>query len=418
MALVLAPLFAGTALFGFNATVLTLVNNGLGDAIGAVKEHRAASLTGAPAPFEHSYSEISALDGLVAGMVLYFSALVDAAPSANVLLFYVWGMAQFCAAWTVLVLEGRRNGNKGRAVAWVSVMGVMFQNLSWTFTAPLYLALHLLTSPVASLKKSDDAAAKRKALLVRENWDLTVLPLSVVLAFVVPAVLMSFPEFFGHDAKTHYLWLAFWQPFPLWNVWLIFAFTAVSKALFGNETVAKNESERFSVAAAKQYLASVHGVYVFALLLCVATHVPILVLTLLPLESRASLLSSLPRSLTKLVNLSSILDANVSFVNTFVPFPWYAAPVIGGTNYAPGDLAPLAVHFIHYDFYCGTIPFLVWAMYLHQRMVNNDTLISLLGKTVVWTVVGGPAAAATVLLWERDGVVLEGGDASESQKTK
>ena len=75
---------------------------------------------------------------------------------------------------------------------------------------------------------------------------------------------------------------------------------------------------------------------------------------------------------------------------------------------------------------------LLWAMYLHQRTVKNPSLFKMLRKAAFWFVIGGPAAAAIILNWDRDAVTEEGEEelkkkieaklerrkVSESMKTK
>lgn len=206
--------------FGLRATLGSLATNGMGPILSAVLDPSTdAALPGAPLPLKHSFTGVGPLDRQLAVLVTFFSALIDdPGAGGEVLAFYVWGMAQFAAGWAALVLEGRRAGNRGAVVSWVGTVGILFQNLTWTFAVPLYLGLHLLTSPIARLgsqgSRKEVGEAARRSLFVY-LWDLALLPMAVTLGLVVPTVFMSMPFLFQQTAATHYNWIAYWQAFPL-----------------------------------------------------------------------------------------------------------------------------------------------------------------------------------------------------------
>ncbi|KAI1755410.1 hypothetical protein F4782DRAFT_404214 [Xylaria castorea] len=396
MKYVLVPLFIGASIFGFRATIGTMLGNGLSDVLSSVSSGDAASLRGAPSPFLTSYTGVSAVDFQLCAMISFFSAIIDGNVSWDVTMFYVWGMAQFAAAWTLLVLEAKRAGNRGRLVSWIGTVGLLFQNLTWTFTIPLYLALHLLTSPVARLRSGDGDGARR-ALFVY-LWDLALLPMAVTLTFIVPGIFMSMPRLFGQEAATHYRWIALWQPFPAWTVLALgFLHYACYYAL-GSLRPVNEENE--PTTHGHGYMVAVRGVYEFALALCGTSHLPIVFLTLMPEAGREFLSHAFP--------YYAPVFRSLSFAKTFVPHPWYDAPSIDPATYQSGDPGLLAQHFLHYDFYVGTFPVLIWSMYLYQRTVKDASLVKMLGRAGFWFLVGGPAAAAVILNWDRDAVTQEG----------
>lgn len=182
-----------------------------------------AEILGAPTPFKRVFTGIAGLDRYLAVLVAFFASLIDDGGAGwEVTAFYIWGMAQFAAGWTLLVLEGRRSGNRGRIVSWIGTAGIAFQNLTWTFIVPLYLTLHVFTSPIAKLSGKD---AKSKGDAARQSlfvylWDLALIPLAVTLGLVVPTIVMSLPALLHQSAATHYNWIAFWQAFPLVRIFI------------------------------------------------------------------------------------------------------------------------------------------------------------------------------------------------------
>ncbi|KAI1340542.1 hypothetical protein F5Y15DRAFT_378979 [Xylariaceae sp. FL0016] len=392
----LVPLFLGAAIFGGYATIGSITKNGFGEVIGALKEGRVAILRGAPEPYKTAYTGVAAIDNQLSVLVAFFSPLVDGPVPADVRLFYVWGMAQFVASWTLLMLEGLRVGNRGRLVSLVSVVGLVFQNLTWTFTVPIYLAIHLLTSPVAKLKNGDGDAGRQTLFVYL--WDLALLPMSVTISFVVPAIFMSLPHLLNQNAATHWNWIAFWQPFPLWNIIALKFLHYVCYYALGSLT--PRDEEARPTTPGNAYMVAVRGVYEFGLTLCAVTHLPVIIISIAPTGLRTIFLSVFPY-------FKEIFE-QASFSGTFVPSWITNSPTVIPTGYAAGDLAPLAQHFLQYDLYVGTAPLLIWSAYLYMTTAKDASFATAIQKTVFWMVVGGPAAACLALIWERDDVVKEG----------
>ncbi|RYP38462.1 hypothetical protein DL767_002578 [Monosporascus sp. MG133] len=403
----LVSAFVGCSLFGFYVTIGSLPRTGLSVALRNVVSGETEALGGAPQPFRREYTGVGPVDRHLATLVGFFAALVgDAGAGWDATAFIVWGLAQFGAAWGLLMLEGLRHGNRGRPVGGLgglAVLGFLVQNATYAFTVPLYLALHLLTSPAARLRAGDGDGARR-ALFVY-LWDLALLTSTVTLTYIAPALLMCAPGLFGHTADQHYKWLAIWQAFPLWSVIAQWAAHRACYFLLGSMVPRDDEGRETTPGIA--FSVAVSGIYEFALTLCVGTHLPIVALALLPAPLRPVLGS-------RFASLKPIID-DVTFVRTFVPYPVTAPPTVTPAGAAPGELAAVVTNFLRYDFYVGSLPLLLWAMYLHQTTVKNPSFGGMLRKAGFWFLVGGPIAATAALLWERDEVVKEGDVALKSK---
>ncbi|KAI1213325.1 uncharacterized protein F4807DRAFT_260704 [Annulohypoxylon truncatum] len=397
--LALAALFAGLSVFGFRASMGQMGSNGMGKLLREVTG-AGAEILGAPTPFKRAFTGIEGLDKHLSVLVAFFAALVDDGGAGwEVTAFYVWGMAQFAAGWTALVLEGRRSGNRGRIVSWVGTAGLIFQNLTWTFIVPLYLTLHLFTSPIAKLGGKD---AKSKGDAARQSlfvylWDLALLPLAVTLGLVVPTIVMSLPSLLHQSAATHYNWIAFWQAFPLWTVLILDVLHNACYFLFGSLT--PQDAQGKPTTPGNGFMAAVSGVYQFGLTISAVTHIPIFAVSLLPDPLRSSLASAFPKFAS--------LFSQVTFARTFVPHPLSAPLTVDPSNYGPGDLAPLVINFLQYDLYTGNTTLFLWALYLHIT-TSGRSLAKSLGTAIFWTLVSGPTGAALALLWDRDELVKEG----------
>jgi hypothetical protein len=415
----------GCSLFGFYTTIGTLATNGMGAVLRSVASGSRASLVGAPEPMPLSYTGVAALDRQLTILVGFFSAIIDGDVAPEITLFYGWGLAQFAVAWSVLLLESRRHGNRGKPIiggsAWLAVVGMLCQNLGYVFVGPLWLAAHLFISPVARLRPPSSGSDKTtstpdRIALFAYLWDLALLPTSVTLSYIAPALLMSTPKLLDQAPTTHYGLVALWQVFPVVNVVLLSLLHAGCLSAFGSLAL-RDERDEPTGSPARAYLAAASGIYDFALTAAVGTQTAVVGLALLPVPLRATLASALPLAGQDafFAFLRPLLDPRITLAGVFVPRSPFDPPTVNPTAYTSGELAPLALHFFQYDMYVGGGALLLWALYLHQTTVRNASLVGALKKVAFWFLMGGPNAAVVALLRDRDNVVLEYEE--ESKKT-
>lgn len=397
----LIAVLAGLSVFGFRATMLPLGSNGMGKVLRDVLDPNSdVELPGAPLPIKRTFTGVGPLDKQLSVLVTFFAALInDPGAGYEVTAFYIWGMAQFAAGWTALVLEARRAGNRGRAVAWVGTLGVVFQNITWTAAVPLFLALHLLTSPVAKIagKSAKEAGDAARSSLFVYLWDLALLPVAVTLGLNVPTIFMSLPGLLNQSAATHYNWIAFWQAFPVWTVAILDILHNACYFLLGS--LLPMDAAGKSTTPGNGFLFAVSGVYQFGLTLCTITHVPIMLVSALPGPVRSALVSAFPKF--------APFFSQVTFARTFVPHPLFAPRTVDPAAYAPGDLAAMVINFLQYDLFTGNTALLLWALYLHFTTARRPAAKTL-EIAAFWSLLAGPIGATLALLWDRDELVKEG----------
>ncbi|KAK7952561.1 uncharacterized protein PG986_008289 [Apiospora aurea] len=419
----LVAVFVACSAFGGWATIGSLQKTGLGALIEAVLAGNQAAFPGGPEPFKRRWTGLAPVDGFLGGIVGFFSAIIDGsnAPDRSgkvewdAYLFYVWFAGQFVAVWAMLLLESLRVGNRGRLVSYVGLVGMLFQVGTWTVVGPLYLALHLLTSPVASLNRGDGPRACRALFVLL--WDMALLPAVVTLTNTLPAVIMSAPAsgdaFLGGgltaSASAHYKAIAFWQFFPLWSVCLQAFLNPLCAFLFGSLLPVDPAGKPAPLG--RGYLTGVSGVYQFALTVCVGVHAPLVAVSLAPAAARAWLVAH-ATSLSVPAAYAGLFET-ATFRGIFVPAsplapPTIAVGAVNGGTIAYTGVAQAAAHFLRYDMLVGAVPFLLWAAYLHQTTAKTPlSPFALVRKVAFWAVVGGAYAPAVALLWGRDQVVLE-----------
>ena len=159
-------------------------------------------------------------------------------------------------------------------------MGCIFQNISFAVTTPVYLFLHLLTSPTA--RPYPGPSANRMLLI--SFWDLTILPLSVTVGYIIPSFLMVLwsPEIVSPG--THQNYIAFWQGFPLWSVATHWLLRSVCQCI-GGKASTHSSNKHPPTPLSESYLNTAKHIYRFSLTLCIITHIPVLLIALLPLPA-------------------------------------------------------------------------------------------------------------------------------------
>lgn len=247
-------------------------------------------------------------------------------------------------------------------------MGAIFQLLTFTVSVPLYLIVHLFTSPLST----PGAAATDAAV---DPADLGTLPLVVTAAYVVPTVLMLLPAPGLVSAEFYYTTAVAWQLFPV----LQSVYHWVCKRLFASSLNKKT---------------------IYRLVLGTA------ILSQLGLFAR--------------VVASSPSSTSSALQRAFVPYwPWNSPVVAEASITAAGDagLAELVQLFLQWDIYCGSLALLVWAAHGYS-LVGDKTPVGLFGQVAAYVVLGGPVAAAAKLLSMRDDILARKaapGDARKKQ---
>lgn len=261
-------------------------------------------------------------------------------------------------------------------------MGIIFQNISYTITVPVYLVIHILTSPLAQPPSRESAH-----FFEVDDLDLKLLPLCTLAALVLPSIAMFVPSPSLVPGPTHYTLIAIWQAFPLWHSALHWTLKRVLPA------PSPRPRNHHSPSAAPAYK--------LILFFAIASHTALLAIALIPA-------SAVPGTW-------SPVFAAVDFRSAFVPAPLWEPPALDAAVAAavpvPADaLAPLARYFLQWDVYCGGVAVMLWAMYLRRVVGGSDGgSAGMLRKVLGWGLVGGPVAVAAVVLWDRDGVLARPG---------
>ena len=262
----------------------------------------------------------------------------------------------------------------------VGVVGVIFQNITYSVTVPLWIFLHLLTSPVAK------GGSHANTIVSVSPLDLKILPFSIILGYILPAILMGLPSPSVVSTVQRQRLIALWQPFPIWCVIIQ---TIISTALGGRAKNHDSQARNWN-----SYLKAAQGVYTFVTALCVVTHLPVLLLTILPQ-------SVFPATSHHLQYLSA------------QSFSWVYVPYLPSLSHQVPSFAAGVHLFLQWDLYIGGTALLMWGILLERNTTaekvalggKGESWARLLSRVTLRMVLAGPVGSLAMLLWERDSIV-------------
>lgn len=105
---------------GFYGTHVNGAQNGFYATLTKIAGKSAEDLyiPGGPSPYTYTYTGVGAIDQQLRVLVGFFGSFVHGDSTWPIAIASRYLTLQFCAGWTLLSLEGLRNGNRGRSVSW------------------------------------------------------------------------------------------------------------------------------------------------------------------------------------------------------------------------------------------------------------------------------------------------------------
>lgn len=117
-----AGILVACAVWGGYATMGACDKNGLLNVLGSTSGYDATEkyFLGGPTPYKTTYTGIEVVDNHLAALIGFFVILIDGPATWDVAVTYWLLMAEACAAWLFMRLEGYRGGNsqQWRIVSW------------------------------------------------------------------------------------------------------------------------------------------------------------------------------------------------------------------------------------------------------------------------------------------------------------
>jgi len=111
---------AGCLAVGFYGTHINGSQNGFYESLTKITGKSANDLyiPGGPPPYTYIYTGVGAVDRQLRILVAFFGSFIHGDSTWPLAIASRYLTLQFCAGWTLLSLEGLRNGNRGRFISW------------------------------------------------------------------------------------------------------------------------------------------------------------------------------------------------------------------------------------------------------------------------------------------------------------
>ncbi|KAF4450375.1 hypothetical protein F53441_6499 [Fusarium austroafricanum] len=316
------------------------------------------------------------IDEPVMLLLVFFSQGLKKHPDSKgidleALLAFTYMAAQFCGAWYLIALEGLRFGNRGTILSWTGTFGIVFQAVTITIIAPIYLTLQLLLSPTTP----------QQAYLLADPCDLSLLPVATIVSYILPTLGLCLPLAFDISREVKFIVVALWQPFPLYQS----AIQQVSRLVCWSRRGKANNTAHIDPRACRK---AMNRAYRFITTLTVGVHLAVMGTIFASWMKLTTDVSG--HHILALTSLTSpptlaLLDPPVSAMQS----------------------REIVVSFLRWDVYCTCISMAIWAGYQLYSAQRAPSRVVICFNTIWWTILGGPIFPALMLLWERDAVVLD-----------
>ncbi|KAL8893647.1 MAG: hypothetical protein Q9192_005060 [Flavoplaca navasiana] len=347
------------------------VNNGGADMLNDLKENGSHTLPfNDKAPIRKVYTGNGLIDNQLTILTLFFYNLVDGThPQACLQAYHFAG--QIIPGWSLLMMESVRNGNRRKLISFIVLWGMSMQLATFAVVVPIYLAIHLSTSPTISSRKWSDFHATSSKL--------HTIPYSVAIGFILPAILLALPAPSVIRYDTKQLYLAVWQIFPMTTGILQIVLPIVRSWLTERVVVEKTAKHTLD-----------HMRYIYATMLVIA------------LVTR---ISTWTISISALL-FPSIFAAEVG--NLLKPSSVFLPAVATPSTKMP-SIAAAAFQLLQYDEIVGTTAMLLWSTTIYiiaMEQRGPAGWVSLMIKGIVIETLVGPVGFAVAALWARDEIIF------------
>ncbi|KAF5003171.1 hypothetical protein FDECE_10239 [Fusarium decemcellulare] len=376
-------LILSCALLGGYASIFTSYYHGFFDAV-RVCVAESASFSGrcvldmsdSVASFSTRHTGIAQVDSLIQVLLEFFSQGLRSDPAMGgvdieALLAFGYLAAQFGAAWYLMALEGLRLGSRGTILSWTGTFGIIFQGVTITIIAPIYLTLQLLLSPPTMQPSS----------ILADPCDLALLPVSTVISYVLPTIGLCLPLLNILSREAKYIAVALWQPFPLYQT----AIQTVSRLFCRSRRGKANNTAHINPKECRRAL---DRAYTFIASLTMGVH--LIVLGIILASPTGNLIPQV--SGYHILGLTSLTDP---------PTLALLDPPLSVTS-----SREIVVSFLRWDVYCTCASMVIWASYQLSMARGSSSATARGLKVLLWTLVGGPIFPALMILWERDDIIM------------
>ncbi|CAF3546811.1 unnamed protein product [Fusarium graminearum] len=382
---VIISLILGCALLGGYASMFTSHSHGFFDTLRVCNTGAEACILNMTDSVSRPITGIESVDAAMNLLLEFFSQGLQKNPDIKgmdleALLAFVYLAAQFGGAWYIIALEGLRFGNKGTILSWTGTFGIVFQAVTITIIAPIYLTIQLLLSP----------STPQQANLLADPTDLSFLPAATILSYVVPSIGLCLPLVFDISREAKFIAVALWQPFPLYQS----ALQYVSRLFSGFQG---NKSKKNAYIDVRRCRKALDRAYLFITGLTMGVHLFVMGTIFASYVGQVQPVSG--HYILALTSITTpptlaLLEPSVSVMQS----------------------REIVVSFLRWDVYCTCLSMIAWSSYQLSVAQKAPNVMVTVFRVVLMVLIGGPIFPALMFLWKRDDLVIKALPASRKQK--
>lgn len=262
------------------------------------------------------------------------------------------------------------------------------QNFTMTVIVPLYLFVHLSTSPTVS---STDPT-----IFLIDTIDLASILISLILGYILPSILMAIPapSVLSFDQKQ--IVMAIWQVFPVWAEIL-----HQGTSLLLRNTSSKDKTSKSIALTNKRdipWMGGLRSLYIFLVSIAGMTHIA--TMTLLATSKWFPRLFAIEHA--EVFNPSKVF--------------W---PVASSSSTKMSSIVSGTLMLIQYDEIISSLAIVLWAVFMFTKVMSQkkkfETTYVFIFDFITLTALLGPVGYAVICIWARDELIFE--DQKEQQGT-
>ncbi|KAI4182104.1 MAG: hypothetical protein L6R41_006198 [Letrouitia leprolyta] len=382
--------FWGTWGIGYRTGFLALIK----DTLNAPKQ----LLPVVAQPVHHTYTAIPPVDALIRRLNVFLWPAIDGTwPGLCLVAWEFSGM--FSASWIVTGIEGLRT----------TIIGTLSQTITYGTILPLYLFLHVLTSPT-NLGPSLPSPSDLTQDFLIEPAELAAWAPSFALSYLLPTFLVILPSPQYTSWTVHQYIMAWWELYPVpFKIFQILLAKYVFKKIYtsSSSTTTTSESKKKSATMSQpsskkaQTLQLLRYTYLAAALISAFTHIITLTLSYSTYFFPSIFSAPSPPSTLKSLYLSPF---SLSPYSVFVPpSPFHSTPI--------NNLGEGLYHFLLWNMQVSNFAPLVWGLLQYRNACAKkgeewEGWGVVVGKVAAVSAVAGQGASVAWLAWKREEVVF------------
>lgn len=260
------------------------------------------------------------------------------------------------------------------------IWGLALQNATLAVIIPLYLFVHLSTSPTT--------ASTDPTLFLIEPIDLASVVISLILSYILLLILVALPapSLLSFDQKQ--IVLAIWQLFPVWTELLHQGTVLLLRNVMSQDKTSKPVTATNRRDPPK--MGGLRSVYIFLVFIAGSTHIA--TLTLMATSKW------FPRLFA--IGYEGVFNPSKVF--------W---PVAASTSIKMSSIGSGILMMIQYDAIISSLAIVLWAVFLFTNAMSQkkkfETAYVFIFDFITLTALLGPMGYTVVCIWARDEMIFE-----------